>query len=81
MFHKTLYTQSASQTTPALIPFSQYFTFVYNNVFIMYTDVPISAFSQNFSNCKSSHPKVFLGKGALKINSKFTGEHPRRSVI
>ena len=24
---------------------------------------------------------VFLGKGALKICSKFTGEHPFRSVI
>ena len=30
---------------------------------------------------KSSHPKVFLGKGVLKKCSKFTGEHPRRSVI
>ena len=26
-------------------------------------------------------PKVFLGKGILKICSKFTGEHPCRSVI
>ena len=25
---------------------------------------------------KSSRPKVFLGKGVLKIYSKFTGEHP-----
>ena len=30
---------------------------------------------------RSSHPEVFLGKGVLKICSKFTGEHPRRSVI
>ena len=29
----------------------------------------------------SSHPEVFLGKGVLKIYSKFTGEHPCRSVI
>ena len=29
----------------------------------------------------SSHPKVFLGKGVLKICSKFTGEHPCRGVI
>ena len=29
---------------------------------------------------RSSHPEVFLGKGALKICSKFTGEHPCRSV-
>ena len=30
---------------------------------------------------KSSHPKVFLGKGVLKKCSKFTGEHSCRSVI
>ena len=30
---------------------------------------------------RSSPPEVFLGKGLLKICSKFTGEHPCRSVI
>ena len=30
---------------------------------------------------RSSHPEVFLGKGVLKICSKFTGEYPCRSVI
>ena len=30
---------------------------------------------------RSSHPEVFLGKDALKICSKFTEEHPCRSVI
>ena len=30
---------------------------------------------------KNSHPEVFLEKGVLKIWSKFTGEHPCRSVI
>ena len=38
-----------------------------------------------FSDCgviyRSSHSEVFLGKGVLKIYSKFTGEHPCRSVI
>ena len=29
----------------------------------------------------SSPPEVFLGKGVLKICSKFTGEHPCQSVI
>ena len=29
----------------------------------------------------SSHPEVFLGKGVLKICSKFTGEHPWQSAI
>ena len=30
---------------------------------------------------RSSHPKVFLEKDVLKICSKFTGEHPRQSLI
>ena len=30
---------------------------------------------------RSSHPEVFLGKGVLKICSKFTGEYLSRSVI
>ena len=30
---------------------------------------------------RSSRPEVFLGKGVLKICSKFTGEHPCRNVI
>ena len=30
---------------------------------------------------ESSHPEVLLRKGVLKICSKFTGDHPRRSVI
>ena len=29
---------------------------------------------------RSSRPEVFLGKGVLKICSKFTGEHPCRSA-
>ena len=30
---------------------------------------------------KSSRPEVFLGKGVLKICSKFTRDHPCRSAI
>ena len=30
---------------------------------------------------RSSHPELFLGKGVLKICSKFTGEHLYRNVI
>ena len=30
---------------------------------------------------RSSHPEMFLGKGVLKICSKFTGEHECRSAI
>ena len=29
----------------------------------------------------NSHPEVFLGKGVLRICSKFTGEHPCSSAI
>ena len=36
---------------------------------------------QFVSLVRSSRPEVFLGKGVLKIGSKFTGEHPCRSVI
>ena len=40
-------------------------------------------FSENitFSHSRSSHSEMFLGKGVLKICSKFTGEHPCRSAI
>ena len=31
-------------------------------------------------NLRNSHLDVFLGKGVLKICSKFTGEHPCRSA-
>ena len=30
---------------------------------------------------RSSHPELFFVKGVLKIYSKFTGDHPRRSVV
>ena len=33
------------------------------------------------SSFRSSPSEVFLGKGVLKICSKFTGEHPCRSAI
>ena len=35
----------------------------------------------NSSNNRRCPPKVFPGKGVLKICSKFTGELPCRSVI
>ena len=35
----------------------------------------------SFQRFRSSPPKLFLGKGALKVNSKFTGEHSCHSVI
>ena len=39
-------------------------------------------FTRNLTkNFRSSPPEVFLGKGVLKICSKFTGEHPCRSAI
>ena len=36
---------------------------------------------QETQKFRSSHPEAFLGKGVLKIGSKFTGEHPCRSMI
>ena len=33
------------------------------------------------ASSRSSRPEVFCWKGVLKISSKFTGEHPRRSAI
>ena len=35
----------------------------------------------NGSTIWSSRPEVFFGKGALKIYTKFAGEHPQWSVI
>ena len=40
-----------------------------------------SLFYSEIVHYRSSHPEVFLGKGVLKICSKFTGEHPCRSAI
>ena len=36
---------------------------------------------QNIKSIRSSRPEMFLGKGVLKICSKFTGEHPCGRVI
>ena len=36
---------------------------------------------QSVTIYRSSHPEVFLGKGAMKICSQFTGEHPCWSAI
>ena len=38
-------------------------------------------FAEIPDRARSSHPDVFLGKGVLKICSKFTAEHPWRSAI
>ena len=35
----------------------------------------------NHSKSRSSHSEVFLGKAALKICNKFTGEHPCEKAI
>ena len=42
---------------------------------------PKSSFLKVIHIIRSSRPEMFLGKGVLKIFSKFTGEHPCRSVI
>ena len=50
--------------------------------YFQFENLLLAAFDHHIlSNVRSSHPEVFLGKGVLKICSKFTGEHPCRSVI
>ena len=39
------------------------------------------SYNRYYKKTRTSHPEVFLGKGVLKICSKFTGEHPCRSAI
>ena len=41
----------------------------------------ISTIDCTSSTARDSPPDVLLGKGVLKLCSKFTGEHPCRSVI
>ena len=52
------------------------------NLNVIVVDMEI-LFLEGYCNwvLRSSHPEVFLRKGVLKICSKFTGEHPCRSVI
>ena len=45
------------------------------------SSVKIWILTSPFKGYRSSRPEVFLRKGVLKICSKFTGEHPCRSVI
>ena len=52
-----------------------------SNELITYFEAEINIFNTYFSNYRGSHPEVFLGKGCLKICSKFTKEYPCRSVI
>ena len=42
------------------------------------SNLSLPNFTQNhaITSTKRSRPEVFLGKGVLKICSKFTGKHP-----
>ena len=58
------------------------------SVFVTYVEVIVYLLLYNLHGCtfkyiklRSSRPEVFLGEGALKICSKFTGEHPCLSAI
>ena len=58
------------------------------SVFVTYVKVIVYLLLYNLHGCtfkyiklRSSRPEVFLGEGALKICSKFTGEHPCLSAI
>ena len=37
--------------------------------------------NKSLASLRSSRPEVFLGKGVMKICSKFTGERPCQSMI
>ena len=47
---------------------------------ILIIDVKVNDEKFLLVNPESSHPELFLGKGFLKICSKFKGEHPYRSA-
>ena len=49
------------------------------NLIITFAAIGLPVWAFSFSS--SNGPKVFLGKGDLKIWCKFKGEHPCRSVI
>ena len=62
-----------------------YFNFISKNNFLPFYNI-IHWKLQNVSYIqkrmiRSSPSELFLGKGVLKIGSKVTGEHPRRSAI
>ena len=51
-------------------------------VIILITQLILSYFTEIILILtRSSHPEVFLGKGVLKICTKYTGEHPCQSAI
>ena len=64
--------------------FTTIYTFLRNQLItVANTMLPMPIVLKKYcpSTNRSSHPGVFLGKGVLKIYSKFTGEHPCRSSI
>ena len=54
-------------------------TSLFKSVSVKITDrkilMTVSNFTMHLRAIRRSHPEVFLGKGVLKICSKFTGEH------
>ena len=58
-----------------------YTTVILCDVFLIRNKVCIvSPWMAQLQSFRSSHPELFLGKGVLKICSKFTEEHSCRSV-
>ena len=67
-------------------PYLPYFPVISQNIRIYskpssFEHIPTNTFGRVGVIIRSSRPDVFLGKGFLKICSKFTGEHPCRSAI
>ena len=54
---------------------------IWKYVFFVTSTISQSLLGQAMPNCRSSQPEVFLGKGVLKICSKFPGQQPCRSTI
>ena len=55
--------------------------FVTNSLYVLFNLILSILKKKLHANYRSSPPEVLLGKSILKICSKFTGEHPYRSVI
>ena len=64
---------------PTISPWLQVYIYWNTICFIWQHQLQASFF--NYATFKNSRPQVLLGKGVLKICSKFTGEHQCGSVI
>ena len=69
-----------SMLNPWILVIYLYLFKVVSIVFQKWKQKLLIVFSSILHTFRGSHPEVFFEKGFLKICSKFTGEHPYRSV-